>query len=223
MTTQPPPDDTEERPWLLKAVELVLADPAEIRANALSLRRRFAEEHRRDETDPWIRQKAAEKIVANRSTKTAFVGAASGLTGVIPGLGTVLATVGGASADAALTMKYQIEMVMEIATVYDHDVRVDEEKTICMIVAGLGATNQFLKEGGKAVAGKAFVTLVQQTLRGALLQAVKVIFKQLGITFTRKALEKAIPFGVGMVIGGFANKALTTYVGNRAIETYQVL
>jgi hypothetical protein len=62
--------------------------------------------------------------------------------------------------------------------------------------------------------------LVQQHLKGATLQAVKEIFKRLGITFTRKALEKAIPFGIGVVIGFSANKAITWYVGSKARDFF---
>jgi hypothetical protein len=76
------------------------------------------------------------------------------------------------------------------------------------------------KEGGKTVGSKAFVKLVQQHLKGATLQAVKEIFKKLGITFTRKALEKAIPFGVGVVIGFSANKGITWYVGTKARDFF---
>lgn len=65
-------------------------------------------------------------------------------------------------------------------------------------------------------ASKAFVKMTQQYLKGATLQAVKEIFKKVGITFTRKAVEKAIPFGVGIVIGFSANKGLTWYVGSKA-------
>ena len=45
------------------------------------------------------------------------------------------------------------------------------------------------------------------------------MFKKLGITFTRKALEKAIPFGIGVVISGGANYAITQFVGNQAKRT----
>ena len=84
-----------------------------------------------------IRELVAKKIISNYSYFTAFVGGASGLTGLIPGLGTVLATFGGATADAALTMKYQIEMVMALAVVYGHDIEKEEEQRLCLIVAGL--------------------------------------------------------------------------------------
>lgn len=59
---------------------------------------------------------------------------------------------------------------------------------------------------------------MQANLKGATLQAVKEIFKQVGITFTKKSLERAIPFGIGVVIGVAANKALTLYVGHKAAE-----
>jgi hypothetical protein len=169
-----------------------------------------------------IAEMAAEKIISNYSYYAAFVGGASALTGVIPGLGTVIATFGGATADAALSMKYQIEMTMALAVIYGHDIRLEEEKRLCLIVAGLGAVSQATKEGAKAVGSKAFVKMTQQYLKGATLQAVKEIFKKVGVTFTRKAAEKAIPFGVGVVIGFTANKGLTWYVGSKARDFFQV-
>ncbi|EHZ7344711.1 TPA: hypothetical protein ACGUW9_004234 [Vibrio vulnificus] len=49
---------------------------------------------------------------------------------------------------------------------------------------------------------------------------MKEIFKRLGITFTRKALEKAIPFGIGVVVGFSANKGITWYVGSKAKDFF---
>lgn len=65
----------------------------------------------------------------------------------------------GATADAALSMKYQIEMTMTMAisTVYGHNIEIEEEKRLCLIVAGLGAMNEAAKEGGKQIGSKAFV------------------------------------------------------------------
>jgi hypothetical protein len=111
-------------------------------------------------------------------------------------------------------------MTMAIATVYGHDILLEEEKRICYIIAGLGAINEAAKEGGKAIGSKAFISVVQKNLQGASLVAVKEIFKKVGITFTRKALEKAIPFGVGVVIGFSANKGLTWYVGSKARDFF---
>ncbi|MCP4971363.1 MAG: hypothetical protein GY932_12325, partial [Arcobacter sp.] len=67
---------------------------------------------------------------------------------------------------------------------------------------------------------KAFIRIVKENLKGPTLQAVKEIFKKLGITFTRKALEKAIPFGIGVIIGFSANKGLTWYVGTKVRDFF---
>jgi len=58
--------------------------------------------------------------------------------------------------------------------------------------------------------------MAQQYLKNATLKTLKEVFKKVGITFARKSLEKAIPFGVGVVIGFSANKGLTWYVGSKA-------
>lgn len=212
----------KDKPTLLKAIELVLAESTEIMKEIQSLHSKFKKKYGDDKTEDEIADLVAEKIISNYSYYTAFVGGASGLAGVIPGLGTVIATFGGATADVVLSMKYQIEMTMALAVVYGHDISIEEEKRLCLIIAGLGTVNQAAKEGGKAIGSKAFVKMTQQYLKGATLQAVKEIFKKVGITFTRKAAEKAIPFGIGVVIGFSANKGLTWYVGSKARDFFKV-
>lgn len=208
-----------DKPVLLKAVELVLADPKDIHREAQALLAAFQDAHR-GKSGAVVRDLTAKKIISNYSYSCAFVGGATALAGVIPGLGTAIATFGGATTDAALSMKYQIEMTMALASVYGHDIRLEEEKRLCLIVAGLGAINEAAKEGGKAVGSKAFTKITQQYLKGATLTAVKEIFKKVGITFTRKAAEKAIPFGIGVVIGFSANKGLSLYVGSKARDFF---
>lgn len=214
-------DPNDDKPVLLKAIEIILADPADIKSETLKLYQKYEEKYKTNKTQDDIRKLVAKKIISNYSYFTSFVGGATALTGVIPGLGQVIAVFGGASADAALTMKYQIEMTMALAVVYGHDIEIEEEKRLCLIIAGLGAISEAAKEGGKAIGAKAFVKMAQQYLKGATLTAVKEIFKKVGITFTRKALEKAIPFGVGVIIGASANKGLSIYVGSKAKDFFE--
>ena len=89
-----------------------------------------------------------------------------------------------------------------------------------MIVAGLGALSEAAKEDGKRISIQAFVKMVNQYLKGPILQLLKEIFKKIGITFTRTALVKCIPFGVGVVIGFSVNKGFTWYVGNKARDFF---
>lgn len=114
-----------DKPALLKAIELILADPADIRKETLSLKQKYQKRFADDKSEDEIDNIVCQNIISNYSYYAAFVG-------------------------------------------------------------------------------------------GATLQAVKQIFKKAGITFTRKAAEKSIPFGVGVIIGFSANKGLTWYVGNKA-------
>ncbi len=110
---------------------------------------------------------------------------------------------------------------MAIAYLYEHDISLEEEKRMCFLIAGLGAINQAAQEGAREVGSKAFAKMAQQYLKGPTLAAVKEIFKKVGVTFTRKGLEKAIPFGVSVVVGFSVNKTLTWYVGVKARDFYQ--
>ena len=79
-----------------------------------------------------------------------------------------------------------------------------------------GALEKAGAEAGVRIASKAGVNMLRQYLKGAALQVIKQLFRKLGLVFTRKALEKAIPFGVGVVVGAGANYGLTRYVGVQA-------
>ncbi len=182
--------NNENKPTLLKAIELILAEPAVIKKETLILKEKYYRKFSDKKTENEIDKKIIDKIISNYSYYTAFVGGSTALTGVIPGLGTAIATFGGATADAALSMKYQIEMTMAIATICGHNIEIEEEKRLCLIIAGLGTINEAAKEGGKQIGAKAFKKMAQQYLKGATLQAVKEIFKKVGITFTRKLLKK---------------------------------
>lgn len=216
------PDQEIDKPVILKAIELLLADPKEIKKEALHLKSKYIARYGDDRSEEEVNDYSVEKIISNYSYYAAFVGGASSLAGVVPGLGTVIATFGGAAADAALSMKYQIEMTMAIATIYGHDITIEEEKRICLIVAGLGAIGEAAKESGKEMTKSAFIKMTQEYLKGTTLTAVREIFKKVGIAFTRKAAEKAIPFGVGVVIGFSANKGLTWYVGTKSKDFFSV-
>jgi uncharacterized protein (DUF697 family) len=210
-----------DKPRLLKAIELILADPADIKREAQKLSHRYEAKYSSQKSEEEVREMVAKKIISNYSYFAAFTGGATALTGVVPGLGTVIATFGGAAADTALMMKYQIEMVMALAVVYGHDIEIEEERRLCLVVAGLGAISEPAKQGGKNAGSKAFVSMVREHLKGGTLVAVKEVFKKVGITFTRKGLEKAIPFGVGVVIGATTNKGLTLYVGSKARNFFE--
>ncbi|GGF56400.1 MAG: EcsC family protein [Terasakiella sp.] len=222
MNTQVDHINTEanhNKPKFLQAVEMVLAKPEDIKQETVNLLEKFKKD-KPDKTENEIRKLVSDKIISNYSYYSAFSGGTTAVTSIIPGIGTAVAITGGAAADAIACIKFQIEMTMALATVYGHDILDEEKRRLCYIIAGLGSISQAAKSGGNTIGKKAFSKLVQQHLKGATLQAVKEIFKKVGITFTRKAVEKSIPFGIGIIIGFSANKGLTWYVGSKARDFF---
>jgi hypothetical protein len=217
-----PSDPNDDKPILLKAIELILANPVNIREEANHILEKYRDRYQSDQTEDDIRELAADKIISNYSYYSAFSGGVTALTGIIPGLGTAVATFGGATADTALCMKFQIEMVMALATIYGHDIRLEEMQRLCFIIAALGTLNEAAKETTKQVGSRAFVAMARKYLEGATLAAVKELFKQVGITFSRKAIEKSAPFGIGVIVSFTVNKGLTWYVGSKAKDFFKI-
>lgn len=76
--------------------------------------------------------------------------------------------------------------------------------------------------GATRIASKAGVRMVKQYLKGPVLQIIKELFSKIGVTFTQKAAAKVIPFGIGVIVSGAANYALTVYVGKTARDAFRL-
>jgi hypothetical protein len=184
---------------------------------------KYLEQSRRNNPDAsqQAHQEAVAKMVVKRYCRLAATsGGATALTGVIPGLGTAVTMLGGGLADAAICMKLQVDMCMCLAAAFGWDLDREDARHLCFLIAAGGALEKAGIEATARIASKAGVNMLRQYLKGATLQAIKELFKKLGIIFTRKALEKALPFGIGVVIGSGANYALTKYVGGEAITWF---
>jgi hypothetical protein len=127
---------------------------------------------------------------------------------------------GTAFADALLCMKFQVSMCRCLAVAFGYDLNAEDTRHLAMLLATGATLEKFGVQAATPIAFKAGVNLVRQYLRGAALQAIKEAFRKLGIQFSRKALERAIPFGVGVVLGAGANLAITRYVGAKATEWF---
>lgn len=212
--------DGHDTPLILKAVSALVADPQKLKNDAQKLIFKVKATNP-GASDREVRKKCTDKIISQYSYYAAAGGVGAALPSVIPGIGQVASIAGGAAADVALSMKFQIEMVMELATVYGHDISEIEGQRLCYLIAGLGAVGQATSQGANKMASSAFIRVVNENLKGATLTAVKEAFKTIGVQFTKKGLVKAIPFGVGALVGGALNKGLTMYVGSKAVDFFE--
>lgn len=202
---------------LLKAVQAIAISPKDARA----LVDGYREQLKPLKLDVHAERNAlADRIITRYSKLAATSGVTTGLIGAVPGLGTAAAILVGGGTDIAVSLKLQVDMCMCLADAYGHDLNAADAQHLAFIVAAGGALEQAGTKAGVELGTRAGVRLVRQYLKGAVLEFLKQLFKKLGLVFTRKALEKAIPFGIGALVGGSANYAMTKYVGEKAREFF---
>lgn len=206
-------DQTSDR--LLKAVQAIAIAPADANAHVARLRVQSEKDH---PTDPERahQERVADHLISWYANLTAMSGGLTGLSGVIPGLGTAIAILGGGAADIAIGIKLQVDMCMCLASNYGHDLNEPDARHLAFLIAAGSSLEKAGVDTGVQIASKAGVNMLRQYLKGAALQAIKEMFQKLGLVFTRKALEKSLPLGIGVVLGAGGDYALTRYVGGRA-------
>lgn len=171
-------------------------------------------------SDVELKINAAKVIVRGHALRSGVSGGVTGLAGAIPGPGTVAVITAGAATDFVLFMKINVDMCLALVYLFKPDLSEDEAFSLAVSLATYGTMERrgvkYLGGQATKLASEAGVRILRQQLRGSALIATKQAFKRVGIVFTRKAVEKSIPFGVGAVIGSSVNAGLTTYVGNQA-------
>jgi hypothetical protein len=208
-------DEDNDGSRLMKAVEAIAITPSAARAIA----ERYEQQYRSSpsqRSDREIADLVVKKIIGRYSKLASMVGGTSALAGVIPGVGTAVAAVGGGAADIAACTKLQIDMTMCLCMAINKEMTDEDAKHMSYVIALSGSLEGLASSSGTSAASKAAIKVVERTLKGPALETIKHLFKLIGVTFTRKALVKALPFGIGVVIGSSVNYALTKFVGGVA-------
>jgi hypothetical protein len=167
-------------------------------------------------TDDDIKEIVIAKIIKRYSMLAGASGGATSLVGVVPGLGTALAAYGGVAADTFICTKLQVDMTLCIAIAINDQLANEDARHMTLIIALGGLLESFASEKVAEVVSKAAVKVVREHLKGATLQTVKHLFRAVGVAFTRKSVEKAIPYGFGVIIGTTTSYYLTRYIGKLA-------
>ena len=210
-------DGAESR--VLQAVNAIAIRPEE----AIAIVDRYREQvlrSRPSASHDEVWSQVSRKIVERYARLAATSGGITSLAGVIPGVGTAVALVGGGLADVTACMKLQVDMVYCLAAASGWDLTGEDARHVAFLIAAGGSLEKLGVETGVKLASEAGVRMLRQYLRGAALVAAKQMFKKVGVVFTRQALEKVLPFGIGVVVSSSANYALTRYVGRTASEWF---
>jgi len=205
----------------LKAVEAAAISPAEAKKTVQSYLRQSQKKYPAD-SESQHQDRIADKIVERYAKYAAMVGGTSALTGIIPGIGTAIAASAGAATDATFCMKLQVDMCMCLAEAFHYDLETEDARYLSFLLAGGGTLEKLDASTGVKIASQAGVHMLRQYLQGATLAATRQLLKKAGLSLTRRAMAKALPFGVGVAIGSSANYILTRFVGHQA-KTWFIL
>ncbi|MFJ1717231.1 hypothetical protein [Streptomyces sp. NPDC088260] len=209
--------DELEESRLQKAVEMIAITPEAATELVDGYRTTFEAKFKREPESLEDKRRIAAKIIGRYSKLSAVTGAVTAAPSVIPGVGTAVAVLGGGITDIAAALKLQIDMCMCLVEVYETELSNEDKKHLAFVLALAGSVEQMASKGGKAAVLKIAEKLVYQYLRGPALVTIKQLFKRVSITFTQKAMAKAIPAGVGVVFSSSTNYVLTTVVGKVSV------
>ncbi|MGW0187174.1 hypothetical protein ACWDV7_15625 [Streptomyces sp. NPDC003362] len=209
--------DEPEGSRLQKAVETIVMTPAAAANVVDGYRATFEDKNERKPESLEDKRRIAAKIIGRYSKMSAAAGAVTAAPSVIPGVGTAVAVLGGGATDVAVALKLQVDMCMCLVEVFETELSTEDKKHLAFTIALAGSVEQMAAKGGKAAVQKIAQKLVYQYLTGPALVTIKQLFKRVSITFTQKAMAKAIPAGVGVAFSSSTNYVLTRVVGRVAV------
>jgi hypothetical protein len=201
---------------LLTAVERIISDTHSLVA--------LSEEHLRRARERDLggegatREAAAEEVVRHFSTRTAITGGLAAAPSLIPGVGSLVAAVGGTLADIGMVLKYEVEMALVLSHLYGFDITRPAERQIAFLLASVSTYDEqsggnFVTEVARA-GGDALWNYAPREVSKMLLS---VMTKLALLKLSRGLLARALPV-VGIAVGSTMNRVLTRRVGARCIR-----
>jgi hypothetical protein len=177
----------------------------EIQSKIRRLKQRYPELARRE---------LARIIIQERSFQCALTGALTAVPAIIPGIGTLIALLGGVAADIMLLTYLLTRIVLEIATLYGRDLTgpgYQKEAFWAFILAtGTGSVGNSLSR-----------TVVTQLSKEAFSTTVERLLLSLGVrTTARNTIVRLIPLA-GLFFAGGINYWLGKTAGQRALNYYE--
>jgi hypothetical protein len=151
-------------------------------------------------------------LIKKKSRLCAAAGGITAMPGIVPGIGTLVAVVGGMLADMSAMAFLLTELILEVAAVYDRDL--DEAGTskeaVWVLVASAGA----------GAAGKGLTNFAINQLTGnALKTLIEKALMSLGVRASQRTFFRILPL-IGMFIAGWVNYYTCQKVGNFVAEYY---
>ncbi|MBQ4360984.1 MAG: EcsC family protein [Proteobacteria bacterium] len=156
--------------------------------------------------------RTAQFIIMHYSNLCAAGGGASALTGLIPGLGTILSVFGAGAVDAFLALKFELEMSLALAHLAGYDITDPRERKIAFLLACAGLEDAYNAEKDPNIKTVIDLAVSEYSTR-ELSKTLTKAFARALMFVTAKKWTRLFPL-VGIAIGASINKVLTTKLGH---------
>ncbi|MFZ5633618.1 MAG: hypothetical protein ACOY40_12310 [Bacillota bacterium] len=159
------------------------------------------------------RRQLCDIVITGKSRWCAFSGAVTALPGNFPGLGTLLALLGGTAFDVMALMYFLSEMIMELALLYGRDFRrqATAREAVWVFMSAVGTD---------AVSKNISKIAVRQMGRQAFIKFTQDLLVTLGIRLSQRSVLKIVPL-LGAVVSGLVNYLLCRKVGKMVADYYE--
>ena len=152
-------------------------------------------------------------IIAHKAWWCALIGALTALPGIIPGVGTLLALVGGTAFDIIALMYFLSEMITEMALVYGRDLRkqgaVKEIAWVFMFSIGSDAVSKNISK-----------IAVKQMGRQAFIKFTQDLLISVGIRASQRSIFRIIPV-MGSLLSALVNLFFCRKAGKIVADYYE--
>lgn len=167
----------------------------------------------------------ARELIRSTRRRVAATAALSGVAGIAPGLGTVLA-IGTITSQAFYALEQEVELVLAIAMVYGHELSGSDERVVeALIVVGLASGAVKLREdllvaGGERVALAAFRRMPSLFVAHGGGRIVSRVLTRFASSTAARVAARIIPLAVGVAAGAGFDWVAVTGLGRAAMRYY---
>lgn len=180
----------------------------------------------RDQNPGATPDELGDILIRQARRRVAGSAAVSGATAIVPGVGTILA-IGTSAGQGIYALEQEVELVLAIAMVYDHELRESEQRLLeALVVVGLagGAVrlrDEVLVAGGQRITIAAFRRFPGQWLARAGGGVLTRILQRIIRTEAVSGAVMLIPLAVGVVAGASFDWVAVTALGRAAQRYYR--
>ena len=167
----------------------------------------------------------ALELIRSTRRRVAATGALSGATAIVPGFGSLLA-IGTITSQTLYALEQEIELVLAIAMIYDHELGTSDERLVeALVVVGITSGAVKLREdvlvaGGEGLAVAAFRCLPATLMAHGGSRILTRTLTRFASTGAAKAAARLVPIGVGVAAGAGFDWLAVTGLGRAAIKYY---